>query len=214
MDTIKYLYRWADGFLHDTPGNNPTGVIELVLRTEAEAQLAASERAREEAEERCKQLDDCNTELTNGPRCGDCDDTGLRENRVEGKYPCTCITETDFWEWNEAELEAAELQLAVQTANAAAMREALEKIAIQPKVCWQAQWPHEAIKRANIATLALSSLPARVKALGEVVEVLIDVRNYYARQGTGKVFNLGYGHDREKNERLERAMAALDGDKS
>jgi hypothetical protein len=27
--------------------------------------------------------------------CLDCQDTGWLENRVEGKYPCTCISETE-----------------------------------------------------------------------------------------------------------------------
>lgn len=38
-----------------------------------------------------------NANLLNGeiPVCGDCDGTGWRHNRVEGRYPCTCMTEAE-----------------------------------------------------------------------------------------------------------------------
>lgn len=39
-------------------------------------------------------------------------------------------------------------------------------------------------------------------------EALQDVRNYFSEQGTGRVFHLGYYHDRERECRLNAALAA------
>lgn len=38
-----------------------------------------------------------NANLLNGevPVCGDCDGSGWLYNRVEGRYPCTCMTEAE-----------------------------------------------------------------------------------------------------------------------
>ena len=38
-----------------------------------------------------------------GILCPDCNDTGWLENRVEGKYPCTCMTECEPYQLLEAE---------------------------------------------------------------------------------------------------------------
>lgn len=61
-----------------------------------------------------------NANLLNGevPVCGDCDGTGWQENRVEGRYPCTCMTEAEPYQLLLAELdrltaENAKLQRAV-----------------------------------------------------------------------------------------------------
>lgn len=41
--------------------------------------------------------------LREGMVCADCQDTGWLENRVEGKYPCTCMTEAEPYQLLKAE---------------------------------------------------------------------------------------------------------------
>ena len=41
--------------------------------------------------------------LHEGMTCGDCNDTGWLENREEGRYPCTCMTEAEPYQLLEAE---------------------------------------------------------------------------------------------------------------
>ena len=41
--------------------------------------------------------------LRDGMTCGDCNDTGWLENREEGRYPCTCMTEAEPYQLLEAE---------------------------------------------------------------------------------------------------------------
>ena len=41
-------------------------------------------------------------------QCADCQDTGWLENRVEGKYPCTCMTEMEPYQLLESKI--AELE--------------------------------------------------------------------------------------------------------
>jgi len=42
-----------------------------------------------------------------GMVCGDCDDTGWLENREEGRYPCTCMTEAEPYQLLQAKVAEA-----------------------------------------------------------------------------------------------------------
>ena len=42
--------------------------------------------------------------LREGMTCADCNDTGWLENRVEGKIPCTCMTEVEPYQLLQAKL--------------------------------------------------------------------------------------------------------------
>lgn len=44
--------------------------------------------------------------LRDGMTCGDCNDTGWLENREEGRYPCTCMTEAEPYQILLAERDA------------------------------------------------------------------------------------------------------------
>ena len=48
--------------------------------------------------------------LRDGMTCGDCNDTGWLENREEGRYPCTCMTEAEPYQILEAECDALAMQ--------------------------------------------------------------------------------------------------------
>ena len=50
--------------------------------------------------------------LRDGMTCGDCNDTGWLENREEGRYPCTCMTEAEPYQILEA--KCAELEAKVE----------------------------------------------------------------------------------------------------
>ena len=50
--------------------------------------------------------------LRDGMVCGDCNDTGWLENREEGRYPCTCMTEAEPYQILEA--KCAELEAKVE----------------------------------------------------------------------------------------------------
>lgn len=54
---------------------------------------------------KCAELE---AELLNkeGMTCGDCNDTGWLENREEGRYPCTCMTEAEPYQILLAERDA------------------------------------------------------------------------------------------------------------
>lgn len=50
--------------------------------------------------------------LREGMVCGDCNDTGWQENAVEGRYPCTCMTEAEPYQLLQAKIteQAAEIE--------------------------------------------------------------------------------------------------------
>ena len=43
--------------------------------------------------------------------CGDCDGSGWLENRVDGRYPCTCMTEAEPYQILQEQLEAAQAEI-------------------------------------------------------------------------------------------------------
>ena len=55
--------------------------------------------------------------LRDGMTCGDCNDTGWLENREEGRYPCTCMTEAEPYQLLLAERDALTSALAAKTAD-------------------------------------------------------------------------------------------------
>ena len=62
------------------------------MRTEHEMELAIFTL---EAENR-ELKDELRKSVENeGKVCGDCDGSGWQENREEGRYPCTCMTEAE-----------------------------------------------------------------------------------------------------------------------
>ena len=50
--------------------------------------------------------------LRDGMTCGDCNDTGWLENREEGRYPCTCMTEAEPYQILQAKItkQVAEIE--------------------------------------------------------------------------------------------------------
>lgn len=42
-----------------------------------------------------RRIDEEVDRLKSGVVCGDCDGSGWLQNRVEGRYPCTCMTEAE-----------------------------------------------------------------------------------------------------------------------
>lgn len=73
--------------------------------------------------------------------CGDCDGSGWLENRVEGRYPCTCMTEAEPYQLLEAQnlalmaaCEAKDAALAYYTNRMVTpmYRVAEQALAIQP----------------------------------------------------------------------------------
>lgn len=61
-------------------------------------------------EELRRQLSAAQAELDDreGMVCGDCNDTGWLESRVEGRHPCTCMTEAEPYQLLEQQLSAAQ----------------------------------------------------------------------------------------------------------
>lgn len=53
--------------------------------------------------------------LHEGMTCGDCNDTGWLENREEGRYPCTCMTEAEPYQLLQA--KCADLEALVTAEN-------------------------------------------------------------------------------------------------
>jgi hypothetical protein len=43
-----------------------------------------------------------------GRVCADCNDSGWLENRVDGRYPCTCMTESEPYQLLESQLATCE----------------------------------------------------------------------------------------------------------
>ena len=67
---------------------------------------------------RVRELEEENARLSDGAVCGDCDGSGWLENRVEGRYPCACMTEAEPYQLLAEQLAAAQ-------AYAEQLREAL-----------------------------------------------------------------------------------------
>ncbi len=67
---------------------------------------------------RIKELEDWD----DGTCCHDCNDTGWLENRVEGKYPCTCMTECEPYQLLETENTALNEQLVKATERELVLR--------------------------------------------------------------------------------------------
>lgn len=61
--------------------------------------------------------------LHEGMVCADCQDTGWLENREEGKYPCTCMTEAEPYQLLEAERDELAAQVTHWKANHASVVE-------------------------------------------------------------------------------------------
>ena len=87
---------------------------------------------------RVRELEEENARLSDGAVCGDCDGSGWLENRVDGRYPCTCMTEAEPYQL------LAE-QLAASQAYAEQLREALgqaisvfEGYSVNRKPCYDA----------------------------------------------------------------------------
>lgn len=70
---------------------------------------------------RVRELEKENTRLSDGAVCGDCDGSGWLENRVEGRYPCTCMTEAEPYQLLAEQLAAEQL-------NNKLLREHLRKL--------------------------------------------------------------------------------------
>jgi len=71
---------------------------ELAKRIDLNVSLA--DAALDEIVSLRKTLQDTKVELrksveNEGKVCGDCDGSGWQENRVEGRHPCTCMTEAE-----------------------------------------------------------------------------------------------------------------------
>lgn len=72
------------------------------------------------------ELEEENARLNDGAVCGDCDGSGWLENRVEGRYPCTCMTEAEPYQLLAEQLATSQAELAAEQLNNKMLREALE----------------------------------------------------------------------------------------
>ena len=90
LDDWKYAYSMG----HDVSAEIPYAQAEIAKRDERiESLTSAGAEYQRQCFEQAKRIEELEEE--DGLLCADCMDTGWLENRVEGKYPCTCVSETE-----------------------------------------------------------------------------------------------------------------------
>ena len=117
---------------HDVPMNEPCndqGCCGTTGRLEKLVCHNCEELKKEVA--RLKELNDFLEEFT----CHDCQDTGWLENRVDGRYPCTCFTECEDSPYHveiaraetaESKLSAVKEQLEAKTVECERVKQGLQ----------------------------------------------------------------------------------------
>ena len=105
--------------------------------------------------------------LRDGMVCADCQDTGWLENREEGKYPCTCMTEAEPYQLLKAECD----ELAAQVEK---MRATLEAVSMSSLTHQRIRaYIEKALALPDLSTGILNSV--RRLALREAVDLVIDL---------------------------------------
>lgn len=137
--TIEQL-RWLGNYLADDAESK--GIWQ---GSEGAWYCFAGAKKLEQLQAKVAELEAENARLSDGAVCGDCDGSGWLENRVEGRYPCTCMTEAEPYQLLAEQLAAEQL-------NNKLLREALEAVI---KVHWyESGIPVEAIS-TKVSTEAL-----------------------------------------------------------